>query len=147
MNEVRICEGLLYIGRHIYITLTCHALTSIISTECTSSDGPFSGEWVLTDVADNSQLGKEERIGDKGTANLVDVDYCLFKVNVGSSLHVEYIVTFIFRLCFSLMYNERSKGQIFCFLLHMGFFWFQPHSPLINLSCYFETTQIRSSRP
>ena len=60
------------------------------------------------------------RIGDKGTAHLVDVDYCLFKVNVGSSLHVEYIVTFIFRLCFSLMYNGPMKGQkvksfVFCF--------------------------------
>ena len=42
-------------------------MTSIISTECTSSDDPLSGEWVLTDVADITQLGKEERIGDKGT--------------------------------------------------------------------------------
>ena len=43
-------------------------MTSIIFTECFSSDGPLSGEWVLTDVADITQLGKEERIGDKGTA-------------------------------------------------------------------------------
>ena len=42
-------------------------MASTISTECTSSDGPISGEWILTDVADNTQLGKEERIGDKGT--------------------------------------------------------------------------------
>ena len=42
-------------------------MASTISTECTSSDGPISGEWVLTDVAYNTQLGKEERIGDKGT--------------------------------------------------------------------------------
>ena len=52
----------MYIGRH---------MTSIISIECTSSDDPLFGEWVLTDVADNTQLGKEERIGDKGTAKLV----------------------------------------------------------------------------
>ena len=68
----------MYIGRHIYITLTCHTLISIISTECTFSDGPISGEWVLTDLADNTQLGKEKRVGDKGTAKLVDIDYCLF---------------------------------------------------------------------
>ena len=43
-------------------------MTSIISTECTSPDDPLSGEWVLTDVADITQLGKEERIGGKGTA-------------------------------------------------------------------------------
>ena len=83
----------MYIGRHIYITLSCHALISIISTECTSSDDRISGEWVLTDVADNTQLGKEERIGDKGNANLSG---------------------YVFRSC--IMEDQKVKS---CFLLHM----------------------------
>ena len=34
--------------------------------QCSSPGGPLTGEWVLTDVADNTQLGTEERIRNKG---------------------------------------------------------------------------------
>ena len=104
----------MYIGRHIYITLTCHALISIISTEYTSSDGPISGEWVLTDVADNTQLGKEERIGDKGTANLVDVDYCLFKVNLLCmwSILLHLFSGYVFRSC---IMKDQKVNLVICF--------------------------------
>ena len=33
--------------------------------QCPSPGGPLTGEWVLTDVADNTQLGTRERIRDK----------------------------------------------------------------------------------
>ena len=41
-----------------------------ISTEYQKSSSPGdppTGEWVLTDVADNTQLGNKDRIRDKGT--------------------------------------------------------------------------------
>ena len=34
--------------------------------QCSSPGGSLTGEWVLTDVADNTQLGTEERIRNKG---------------------------------------------------------------------------------
>ena len=45
-------------------------ITNHISTECQKSPspgGPPTGEWVLTNVADNTQLGNKDRIRDKGT--------------------------------------------------------------------------------
>ena len=51
-------------------------LSKIISTEyqkCSSPGGPPTGEWVLTDVADNTQLGNKDRIRDKGT--ILDTSY------------------------------------------------------------------------
>ena len=46
-------------------------IVQIISTEyqaCPSPGGPPTGEWVLTDVADNTQLGNKDRTRDKGTS-------------------------------------------------------------------------------
>ena len=46
-------------------------IVQTISTEyqkSPSAGGPPTGEWVLSDVADNTQLGNKDRIRDKGTS-------------------------------------------------------------------------------
>ena len=51
-----------------YILVVRFIVVIIICTEyqqCPSPCGPLTGEWVLTDVADNTQLGTRERIRDK----------------------------------------------------------------------------------
>ena len=35
--------------------------------QCSSPGDALTGEWVLTDVADNTQLGRKERMREKGT--------------------------------------------------------------------------------
>ena len=51
-----------------YILVVRFIVVIIICAEyqqCPSPGGPLTGEWVLTDVADNTQLGTRERIRDK----------------------------------------------------------------------------------
>ena len=53
-------EFYILVVRFIVVIITCAEYQ-----QCPSPGGPLTGEWVLTDVADNTQLGTRERIRDK----------------------------------------------------------------------------------
>ena len=50
-----------------------HYYTPIESQQCPSTGGPPTREWVLTDIADSTQLGTRERVGKiQGTHTVED---------------------------------------------------------------------------